>query len=196
MYSQVNYSQTFGKDNLSITTDGSILVACSNLLERFGVMVDPVALSKYVAEFTADDVSLWDIPSSYDGNIGSSTIHTEPLTESIQAIVRFTVDQKDHYCMVASVDGGYVSIIDSTDGIIKTPDQYVPLYGHYVDWCGYMVVAPALPTPPTPPPAPPMIYVENTVDGIYYKSFGVPRRMYVKNVKGTDLIDFGVKVQT
>lgn len=104
-----------------------------------------------------------------------------------------TYPYKDH-SIIQFDDGNYHyvdhpadrTIIDSTDGVSKS----MGVYGTPVKWYSYgydkTKVQPVNPEP----------YMTATVNGIDYKSYGAPKKMYVRKPEGSQLIDFSVKVST
>jgi hypothetical protein len=95
---------------------------------------------------------------------------------------------------------GYISIAtgqQDSDSIEVLASDVIIDYRRIVrsSIVGILRPYPLLPTP-TPEPTEPMIYIENTVDGIYYRSNGNPVKMYVVRREGTDQQEFADNIKT
>jgi hypothetical protein len=87
-------------------------------------------------------------------------------------------------------NGLYYYVKDVTDRKIINTDYTVvdmALFGTPTDWARY-----ALPTPTHQR----VIHMDETVDNIHYKSYGTPRKMYVRKPGGITKIDFSGTIST
>ncbi len=130
MYAEIDYPQ--------IPTDSrSIVVTFSNLLLRFDIPYEPVALYELL---TRDDpiIDWWSLAEYIEGVEIFEVNQESGWPTSTDAIVRFNrIDESaagvvDHYCLVA--DANLHSIIDSIDGVIKSGSNYEEPVG----WASYI----------------------------------------------------------
>lgn len=170
-YGQKNYSEHLGNGPYPISATGCLLVAFCNLLERFGEGVDPVTLNNwfnahhaYLASpedgaGTKDDLAYGSV-SAYASNVHVTGSHQGAgWPASNNAIVEFRYKSKStgevvtHFCLVA--DHAAKSIVDSYDGLVKTPAHYESVYGQPISYATYTKAAAAKVTPiSSPAPAP------------------------------------------
>lgn len=196
-YGQKNYSQKMGNGPYTIAEIGCFLTAFCNLLQKYGVNVDPASLNNDFIQRgiylnapedgagVKDDLG-WNSVTAYDGQIkvtgtvDHGTARTAGWPSSNNAIVKFyyqsisqpTVNGKPnmitHFCLVA--DQNAHTIVDSWDGVIKSPGAY----GDPVAWSTYDSVVPQAVTPPAPPaavsvPATPAVPAVSQRPGTPYK---------------------------
>jgi LysM repeat protein len=150
-YGQKNYSNTQGiNGKYTIAQIGCFVTSFCNLLQKFGKEVDPPSLNRLfiqrgiyvdVDDGVRDDLG-WASITAYDGAIqvtGQGSGWTMPHNN---CIVKFaykspkTGQPMTHFCLVA--DGGARTIVDSWDGVIRTPGYY----GDPVAWATYSDVEP------------------------------------------------------
>lgn len=167
MYGQKNYLATQGiNGRYRIDQIGCFITAFCNLLERYGVGVDPIGINNYfvshgtyvdVDDGVRDDVG-WGTVSAFDNNIVvTRTGAGWPSTDN--AIVKFHYqsisnprlangqpNMIDHFCLVASAANR--TIVDSWDGQVKSPGAY----GQPIAFAEYTHVTPQPVTPPIPQP--------------------------------------------
>lgn len=158
-------------------TKRSLAVALDHVLRSFGQTSDPETLYDRIpglfGSYSAGDV----VPGL--SSVDHGAYGTYPTTTP--SIVFFD-DSTAHYVDVPADR----TIIDSFDGTSKSMQHY----GTPTTWMTFAFI------PPVVTPSEPMIYKTNTVDGIAYESFGVPRRMYIRKAEGADLIDFSGRIKT
>lgn len=193
-YGQKNYSEHVGNGPYPISATGCLLVSFCNLLERFGEGVDPVSLNNWFNAHhgylsspedgagTKDDLGYGSI-SSYAPNIHVTSVGGAGWPPTNNAIVKFRYRSKSHptlangkpnmithFCLVA--DHAAKSIIDSYDGLVKTPAHYKSYYGMPIGYATYTKASPAKvlpissPAPATPHPAPSIPGVVNLVQKV------------------------------
>lgn len=152
MYAQKNYGQILGNGHYSIAEAGCFLTSFCNLLERWGTTIDPEALNNYfIAHNTylvdpdgAREDLAWGSIGAFDGTIAVSQIGNTPMPPTQDAIVKFyyksahTGGMLTHFCLVSKILNGALYIIDSYDGIEKSPAQYEGYYGKPVQWATYI----------------------------------------------------------
>lgn len=176
-YAQRNYTQELGSGQYTIAQAGSLLTAFCNLLQRYGVNMDPPQLDSYFREHNGSlhsgrtaygDLS-WASVTAVDkllavGQVGSTDIPTSPDTilkfhyQSVDTPM-MTVDGKqipnmvDHFCAIDRIQGGQVFIVDSWDGMVKGSMTYERVYGKPVTWAAYVKHVP-VPAPQVTAKAP------------------------------------------
>ena len=169
-YGQKNYSEHLGNGPYPISATGCLLVAFCNLLQRLGEDVDPVALNNWFNAHNAflaspedgagtkDDLAYGSI-SAYDPTIHVTGSGGAGWPGSNNAIVEFRYKSVHtgalitHFCLVA--DAANHVIVDSYDGLVKTPAQYESVYGQPISWATLDKAVPAVITPiSSPAPAP------------------------------------------
>jgi hypothetical protein len=142
-YAQRNYSQLQGGGNggppakYKIAQIGCFLTSFCNLLERFGMPVDPATLNNIftqrgiyidVDDGVKDDLG-WQSVTAYNGQI-VTTVKSGGVTDR-NSIVR--LDAKNtfgtHFCLVDSIRADGVYILDSYDGVVKHHNAYGPITG-------------------------------------------------------------------
>jgi hypothetical protein len=174
-YAQTSYQEKVGNGPYPISAIGCFLTAFCNLLENFGVNVDPPTLNNFFeshGDYLSDpgdgpgvkDNLSWNSITAYNSGIVVNGQGTGwPNTNN--AIVKFyyksarTGVWETHFCKVA--DHNAHTILDSWDGKVKAPGEY----GTPIGWASYgnarvqpVVTAsnpPVAPAPqhPTTPPA-------------------------------------------
>lgn len=166
MFAQKNYPQQLGNSHYTIAEAGCLLTAICNGLEKLnGTAPDPPTLDLWFsargdfiydkADNASDDLAANSI-TKYDPTIVNTATGSSAVPPSSIAIVRFNYDSVQtgapisHYCWVDHIDGSGVWIIDSWDGLVKSPAQYESVYHLPVAWFTFVKNVPA----PTPPPAP------------------------------------------
>lgn len=155
-YGQKNYNELQGiNGKYRINQIGCFLVAFSNLLERFGKGVDPLALNRIfrekgiwldVDDGIRDDLA-WSSISRHNGNI-VVTGTGAGVPPNNNCIVKFTGLNNGfgtHFCLVADKSKGL--IVDSWDGVVK----HWSVYGNPDAWASYEDRTPKpVPTPAVP----------------------------------------------
>ncbi|GAC1500765.1 MAG: hypothetical protein NVS1B10_04590 [Candidatus Saccharimonadales bacterium] len=158
-YGQKNYRDKMGNGPYTIAQIGCFVTAFSNLLERYGINVDPPSLNRL---FTSRNIYLpdpadgagvkddlgWSSIAAYDGRIHVSNTGGAGWPEDNNSIVKFeytgpkTGQRTTHFCLVA--DHASHTIVDSWDGVVRTPGYY----GTPVAWATYTNIVPEAVTPP------------------------------------------------
>ena len=178
-YGQKNYNTELGTGSLTISEAGCFLTAFCNLEAFFGVgqVPPPMLNSWFVAhgDFIDGDELAWTSISKYNPNIKITGTGTSAIPSSAPAIVKFDYQSIEHpwldaahtqpnmithFCLVSKIVDNQVYIIDSWDGIEKSPGQYQPQYHAPIGWATYVFTGEA-PAPPAAPqvskaPAPPV----------------------------------------
>lgn len=151
-YAQINYSEKVGNGPYTIAQIGCLDTAFCNLAEQeFNVNVDPATLNAFFISHNdyladpedgagvKDDLS-WSSITAFDSAIVISSSHAGagwPNTN--KAIVKFAYVKngvnETHFCKVANYETQ--SIVDSYDGVTKTPAQYESVYGQPVAYAIY-----------------------------------------------------------
>jgi hypothetical protein len=168
-YGQINYQQKVGNSNLTIAEVGCFVTADCNLLEGFGVNVDPPTLNSFyeshgiytydVTDHANDDIT-WGSATSYSGGVVLDSVVNAPgWPQSNEAIVKFHYKSHSgymttHFCKVA--DWSKQLIVDSWDGKVKSPGTY---YGEPIAHATYRF------NNPTPAPIVQPAVVTATQDG-------------------------------
>lgn len=167
-YGQKNYGQELGNGGFTIAAAGCFLTSFSNLLSEYGITMDPSTLNTWFrghgvylkdADGALEDLA-WNSVTKYAPNIVVTATGSGPVPPSTPAIVKFhynsvhTGQPIDHFCLVSKVVNSQVYIIDSYDGLEKSPAGYQAVYGAPVEWATYADTAIPAPAAPTPPPAP------------------------------------------
>lgn len=140
-FAQKNYNEKLGFGNLRIQQSGCLLVAQSNLLERFGTNIDPVALNKLLKDrgaFLPDPedhnvrqwLSWWTVTAADNTAVVVRTGTKTPPSDN--CIVKLPYAGGGyHFCLVKSAANH--TIIDSYDGNVKPWARY----GQPVAWAEY-----------------------------------------------------------
>lgn len=151
-YGQKNYSQIQGiNGKYRISQIGCFLTSFCNLLERFGMPVDPPTLNNIfiqrgiyidVDDGIRDDLG-WQSVTAYNGQI-VTTVKSGGVTER-NSIVRLAASNSfgTHFCLVDSIRPDGVYIVDSWDGQVKHHNVYGPITG----WAVYTYNKPQPVTP-------------------------------------------------
>jgi LysM repeat protein len=153
-FGQKNYNDKLGSGPYTIAQVGCFLTAFCNLLQKYGVTVTPPDMNRLFNQrniFLADpsdggkDELGWNSITAYDGQVHATNISNNAggtWPSSSNAIVKFaykspkTGADTTHFCLVA--DPQAHTIVDSWDGVIRTPGYY----GEPVAWAEYANVAP------------------------------------------------------
>lgn len=160
-YRQIDYSQHTGNGPYPLSATGCVVTSFSNLLEEFGISINPASLNDYFNAHgvflpspedgagTRDDLG-WGSISAFDGRVVVTTTGGGwPSTN--HAIVKFeyvshrTGQRSTHFCKVA--DYSQQTILDSYDGVTRSPGYY----GSPVAYATYELHAPQVVTPPVHP---------------------------------------------
>jgi hypothetical protein len=166
MFAQINYKQTVGSSKLTIAEIGCFLVSNANILEKVGVHIDPPTLNTfytqkklYTYDLTdrANDDITWSTVTKYCPQLVVNQIGSSGFPNSDLAIVEFRYVNHvgleiTHFCAVNHA--GDQSIIDSWDGHVKLPNEYVHSYGQPIAWATFTFHTPQ--TTPTAPVAAPI----------------------------------------
>lgn len=179
MYALAHYPQDLGDSE-----QASLLVAFSNLLERYDEGVDPVTLKHYFDQqnvtgpYDASTISL------YDGNIRvieSGLAYNAAIVELDHQVYG------KYYSLASHIDSELkLHIIDSIDGQLK---QIIA--STYKVYAAYTRGdAPELVSSP-------IVYVTNTIAGIQFRRLkDAPKQLYVRKPEGTMLMDFEGQIDT
>lgn len=157
-YGQKNYNDLIG-GKYSIAEIGCFLVAFCNLLQKFGTNIDPPSLNKVFAQRNiylqigdgVPDGLAWSSVTAYDGNVHVTRQGGAGWPDTNNAIVKFAFTSRQtgqpttHFCLVA--DPKAHTIIDSWDGVIRSPGYY----GEPVAWAEYAATVPEVVTPQVAP---------------------------------------------
>lgn len=137
-YAQKNYSQIQGiNGKYRISQIGCLLTSFCNLLDRFGMPVDPPTLNNVfvqrgifldIDDGIKDDLG-WQSITAYNGQI-VTTVKSGGVTER-NSIVRLAANNSfgTHFCLVDSIRADGVYILDSYDGVVKHHNAYGPITG-------------------------------------------------------------------
>lgn len=169
-FGQKNYPQKLGNGNFTISEAGCMVTMFSNSLQVInGSGPDPVTLNQFFLEhgfFIKDsDGALedlaWNSITHYDPTITVSSVGGAGVPPSNLAGVEFhyngvhTGQPIDHFCWVSHIDNGQIYIIDSWDGIVKSPAEYESTYHKPIAYATYVKAVPApavvVPAPPAAP---------------------------------------------
>lgn len=155
-YAQKSYNEIQGiNGKFRIAQIGCFLTSFSNLLERFGKGVDPLALNRAfrdggvyidVDDGIRDDLA-WSSITRFNPNIQVVATGVGAPTNN-NSIVKFTNLSNTwdtHFCLVADASKGL--IVDSWDGQIK----HWSFYKGPKTWATYVDLTPPPPAPPAPP---------------------------------------------
>lgn len=163
-FAQQNYPQQLGAGTLvyTIAEAGCLDTAISNLLVKInGTGPDPLTLDQFfvargdflydTADHTSDDLA-WNSITKYDPTIVNQGVANGQMPSTSLSIVKFHYNAVqaphapiDHYCAVDHIEGGQLFIIDSWDGLVKSPAQYQSVYGVPVMYGTYVKNNPAPP---------------------------------------------------
>lgn len=157
-FGQKNYQEKVGNGQYTIAEVGCFLTAFSNLLERFGEIIDPPSLNgffmnkgAYLRDPDGSNEDLgWGSVSAYDPSIHVMATGGSGWPSNDNAIVKFLYrsphsgQMVTHFCLVASAANR--TILDSWDGVVKDPG----IYGQPIAWAEYEKPAPAPITPTVP----------------------------------------------
>lgn len=143
MFAQSNYPQQLSNGQGTIASNGSLVTAMCNLLEKHNNSIDPPSLDN----LTINIATLYGGISTVDARFSVSTISeiTGAWPSTNDAIVRFGT----HYCAVSDIASH--TIIDSSDGQLKQSP-----YGEPTGYVEYSVQDPlpvATPVQSAPLPA-------------------------------------------
>lgn len=130
--------------------------------------------------FVAQDLGL-----SFD-----TTNYPDAFTDEVPPLTAMQIKERGHYgtypyespSIVAFDNGNWYYVINPVDKLVVDLDYVhkpMGVFGTPVAWISYQKAK-----------APAMVYVDLEVDGIHYKSYGSPRKMYVAKADVTK-IDFG-----
>lgn len=172
-FAQKVYPQKLGNGNYTIAEAGCLLTMfCNGLQVINGSAPDPVTLNQFFLEnnvFIKDsDGALedlaWNSITHFDPTITVSSVGTTAIPPSNLAGVEFHYNSVqtgvpiDHFCWVDHIENGQIYIIDSWDGLVKSPAEYEPTYHTPIAYATYVKTLP-VPVPPVPvaPPAAPLI---------------------------------------
>lgn len=137
-YGQKNYGDIQGiNGKYRISQIGCFLTSFCNLLERFGMPVDPPTLNNIfiqrgiyidVDDGIRDDLG-WQSVTAYNGQV-VTTVKSGNVTER-NSIVRLAASNSfgTHFCLVDSIRADGVYIVDSWDGQVKKASVYGPITG-------------------------------------------------------------------
>lgn len=177
-YGQKNYNDIMG-GQYTIAEIGCFLTAFSNLLQKFGTNIDPPALNKVFKQRNiyleigdgVPDGLAWSSVTAYDGSVHVSRQGGAGWPDTNNAIVKFAFTSRQtgqpttHFCLVA--DPKAHTIIDSWDGVIRSPGYY----GEPVGWAEYegSVAEPVTPqvAPTSTPSSSDSVYVMQSGDTIW-----------------------------
>lgn len=165
-FGQIHYEQRLGNSGLTLAEAGCYVTAFSNLLDKVGVNIDPPTLNDfflnhgvflYDKQDHAYDDLYWGAVSKYCLQMVVSQTGGASWPTSDLAVVEFyykshTGAMVTHFCAVNNVADH--SIIDSWDGLVKTPAQYEGLYGNPVAWATYVYHTPVTTPAETAPAVP------------------------------------------
>jgi len=142
-YGQKNYPNIKQGINgkYTIAQIGCFLTAFCNLLDRFGMPVDPPTLNNIfiqrgifidIDDGVRDDLG-WQSVTAYNGQV-VTTVKSGSVTVK-NAIVRLSASNSfgTHFCLVDSIRADGVYIVDSWDGQVKHHNVYGPITG----WAAY-----------------------------------------------------------
>lgn len=159
-YGQKNYNEKQGiNGRYTIREIGCYLTAFCNLLERFGMGVDPLTLNRIfkergiyidVDDGIRDDLG-WQSITAYNGHIVASQVNnTGAVPPNRNSIVRIKAKNQfgTHFCLVDRIEGNTVWVVDSWDGQVRKASYYGPVSG----WATYVNNTPQ-PVKPAPTPA-------------------------------------------
>lgn len=159
-YGQKNYNEKQGiNGKYTIREIGCYLTAFCNLLERFGMGVDPITLNRVfkergiyidVDDGIRDDLG-WQSVTAYNGHIVASSINNSgAVPPNRNSIVRIKAKNQfgTHFCLVDRIENGVVWVVDSWDGQVRKASYYGPISG----WATYVNNTPQ-PVKPAPTPA-------------------------------------------
>lgn len=163
-YAQKNYNQALEDNSYTIAQAGSLLTAFANLLQRYGIHMDPPKLDAFLAEHGSGPDLSWSSIGLVDKLISVEQVGAAVPPSSVDAIVKFhhqsldtpvvTVSGQevpnmvDHFCAVDRISGGQLFIIDSRDGLVKSPMTYERTYGKPLAWASYAKHIPVVQEPP------------------------------------------------
>src|SRR5574343_1495019 len=171
-YGQKNYSQIQGiNGKYRINQIGCFLTAFCNLLERFGMPVDPPTLNRIfiergiyidVDDGIRDDLG-WQSVTAYNGQI-ATTAKSGAVTER-NAIVRIAAGNQwgTHFCLVDRIENGVIYVVASWDGQVKPSSAY----GQITGWAMYTYNKPQPVTPVQPAQGAEMIANEDQARDAY-----------------------------
>lgn len=137
-YGQKNYADIQGiNGKYRINQIGCLLTSFCNLLERYGMPVDPPTLNRIfiqrgiyldVDDGIRDDLG-WQSVTAYNGQI-VTTVKSGGVTDR-NSIVRLAASNSfgTHFCLVDSIRADGVYIVDSWDGAVKHHNTYGPITG-------------------------------------------------------------------
>lgn len=137
-YGQKNYADIQGiNGKYRINQIGCFLTSFCNLLERFGMAVDPPTLNRLfiergiyidVDDGIRDDLG-WQSVTAYNGQI-VTTVKSGGVTER-NSIIRIAASNSfgTHFCLVDRIENGVVYVVDSWDGQVKASGVYGPITG-------------------------------------------------------------------
>lgn len=174
-YGQKNYNTKLGSGPDTIAEAGCFLTSFCNLEAFFGAgQIDPPTLDNWLLArglFIDGEELAWNSISHYNPDIHLTGTGTSAIPPSAPAIVKFDYQSISHpwldaahtrpnmithFCLVSKIVNNQVFIIDSWDGIEKSPAQYQPQYHAPIGWATYAFVGAAPAPTPSRAPAPPV----------------------------------------
>lgn len=157
-YSQNSFKQRLGTGPYTIAEAGCFLVSFANILERFGIGINPLDLNNYFIQHnkyvdvdgdnTLDDLA-WGTISAYDGRVTCVATGGAGWPNSNDSIVKFSYKSPRtgrptiHFALVVDYTRGI--ILDPWDGTVKASP-----YGAPVAWAKYEFRAAQVVSPPPP----------------------------------------------
>lgn len=156
-YGQINYQEKVGNSNLTIAEIGCFVTADCNLAQDFGDNIDPATLNTFyeqngcyaydLTDKANDDITWGTVTRKFPNIVVDQIVNAGGWPQSNEAIVKFiyksvqTGATTPHFCKVA--DWTKQTIVDSWDGVVKSPGIYGQPVAHATFKNTASAVAPA-----------------------------------------------------
>jgi len=153
-YCQKDFSQTIGNTDITIAEGGALIIAFTNLIERFGYTIEPTDISELQESLS------WSSVSYLEPAIGISKIQ-QPNECTIHQFLYKGVDGQSKTTYAITDPEDFTKIIDSYDGLSKD----AAIYGEIVASTTYEKY-PVLPSSYSKPLVAPIDVTPNTYEVI------------------------------